>query len=179
MKKCCLRNSGYLFSACQCNLHARQCRFNMELYKLSGQKSGGVCLKCRHNTDGRNCHYCKEGFYRDQSKPITHRKACKGTVNTWNLLFSFHTGLFSLSMLQRANVTYTHEAVSSIRNCTCSLGGAVAASASNVGTTPRAGTVTIANRDITMIRPSLSITEKPVKVGTHTPLDKKTKTHLT
>lgn len=51
----------------------------MELYKLSGRKSGGVCLNCRHNTAGRHCHYCKEGFYRDLSKPISHRKACKGT----------------------------------------------------------------------------------------------------
>jgi len=66
-------------AACNCNLHARRCRFNMELYKLSGRKSGGVCLNCRHNTAGRHCHYCKEGFYRDLSKPISHRKACKGT----------------------------------------------------------------------------------------------------
>lgn len=65
-------------AACNCNLHARRCRFNMELYKLSGRKSGGVCLNCRHNTAGRHCHYCKEGFYRDMGKPITHRKACKG-----------------------------------------------------------------------------------------------------
>ncbi|XP_058634345.1 netrin-1a isoform X2 [Onychostoma macrolepis] len=63
--------------ACNCNLHARRCRFNMELYKLSGRKSGGVCLNCRHNTAGRHCHYCKEGYYRDMSKPISHRKACK------------------------------------------------------------------------------------------------------
>ncbi|XP_061627627.1 netrin-1a isoform X2 [Phyllopteryx taeniolatus] len=63
--------------ACNCNLHARRCRFNMELYKLSGRKSGGVCLNCRHNTAGRHCHYCKEGYYRDLSKPISHRKACK------------------------------------------------------------------------------------------------------
>ncbi|KAF7249174.1 Netrin-1, partial [Varanus komodoensis] len=49
----------------------------MELYKLSGRKSGGVCLNCRHNTAGRHCHYCKEGYYRDMTKPITHRKACK------------------------------------------------------------------------------------------------------
>lgn len=62
---------------CNCNLHARRCRFNMELYKLSGRKSGGVCLKCRHNTAGRHCHYCREGYYRDSTKPITHRKACK------------------------------------------------------------------------------------------------------
>uniref|UniRef100_A0A452I3U0 Laminin N-terminal domain-containing protein n=1 Tax=Gopherus agassizii TaxID=38772 RepID=A0A452I3U0_9SAUR len=40
--------------------------------------SGGVCLNCRHNTAGRHCHYCKEGFYRDMSKSITDRKACKG-----------------------------------------------------------------------------------------------------
>nr|XP_046191549.1 netrin-3-like isoform X1 [Oncorhynchus gorbuscha] len=62
---------------CNCNLHARRCRFNMELYKLSGRKSGGVCMNCRHNTAGRHCHYCKEGFFRDMSKPITHRRACK------------------------------------------------------------------------------------------------------
>lgn len=68
------------FIACNCNLHARRCRFNMELYKLSGRKSGGVCMNCRHNTAGRHCHYCKEGFYRDMAKPITHRRACKGTT---------------------------------------------------------------------------------------------------
>lgn len=62
---------------CNCNLHARKCRFNMELYKLSGGKSGGVCLNCRHNTAGRHCHYCREGYYRDASKPISHRKVCR------------------------------------------------------------------------------------------------------
>ncbi|KAL5018766.1 hypothetical protein ScPMuIL_004488 [Solemya velum] len=64
--------------ACNCNLHARQCRFNMKLYSLSGYKSGGVCVNCRHNTAGRKCHYCKEGYFRDNTKPMTHRKACKG-----------------------------------------------------------------------------------------------------
>ncbi|KAJ3607766.1 hypothetical protein NHX12_024817 [Muraenolepis orangiensis] len=49
----------------------------MELYKLSGRKSGGVCMNCRHNTAGRHCHYCKEGFYRDLARTITHRRACK------------------------------------------------------------------------------------------------------
>uniref|UniRef100_A0A1Y1M261 Netrin-1 n=1 Tax=Photinus pyralis TaxID=7054 RepID=A0A1Y1M261_PHOPY len=63
--------------ACECNQHARRCRFNMELYKLSGRVSGGVCLKCRHYTAGRHCHYCREGYYRDPTKQITHRKACK------------------------------------------------------------------------------------------------------
>ncbi|KAJ1131226.1 hypothetical protein NDU88_009565 [Pleurodeles waltl] len=63
--------------ACECNLHSHRCRFNMELYKLSGRKSGGVCSNCQHNTAGRHCHYCKQGFKRDLSKPITSRKACK------------------------------------------------------------------------------------------------------
>ncbi|KAK1877986.1 Netrin-1 [Dissostichus eleginoides] len=49
----------------------------MELYKLSGRRSGGVCLNCRHNTAGRHCHYCKEGYYRDMTKSISHRRACK------------------------------------------------------------------------------------------------------
>ncbi|XP_050665707.1 netrin-1-like [Leptidea sinapis] len=62
---------------CNCNGHARRCRFNMELFKLSGRASGGVCLKCRHYTAGRHCHYCREGYYRDPAKPITHKKACK------------------------------------------------------------------------------------------------------
>ncbi|OQV20739.1 Netrin unc-6 [Hypsibius exemplaris] len=63
-------------TVCNCNQHSRRCQFSMELYKLSGRKSGGVCMNCRHNTAGRHCHYCKEGFYRDSTKPVTHRKAC-------------------------------------------------------------------------------------------------------
>ena len=62
---------------CDCNLHARRCRFNMELFRLSGGVSGGVCYKCRHNTAGRHCHYCKEGYYRDSKKPMTNKKACR------------------------------------------------------------------------------------------------------
>ena len=62
---------------CDCNLHARRCRFNMELYRLSGGVSGGVCYKCRHNTAGRHCHYCKEDYFRDNKKPMTHKKACR------------------------------------------------------------------------------------------------------
>ncbi|XP_040563899.1 netrin-1 [Lepeophtheirus salmonis] len=63
--------------ACKCNQHARRCRFNMELYQLSGGVSGGVCLKCRHNTAGRHCHYCKEGYYRNSKRDISHKKACE------------------------------------------------------------------------------------------------------
>jgi len=70
-------NSANECVACSCNLHARRCRFNMELYRLSGGVSGGVCYKCQHNTAGRHCHYCKEGYYRNKDKPLTHKKACR------------------------------------------------------------------------------------------------------
>ncbi|XP_021564165.1 netrin-3, partial [Carlito syrichta] len=63
--------------ACSCNGHARRCRFNMELYRLSGRRSGGVCLNCRHNTAGRHCHYCREGFYRDPGRALNDRRACR------------------------------------------------------------------------------------------------------
>ncbi|EDW65948.1 netrin-A isoform X1 [Drosophila virilis] len=62
---------------CNCNNHARQCRFNMDIFRISLGVSGGVCQNCRHSTTGRNCHLCKEGYYRDPSKPLNHRKVCK------------------------------------------------------------------------------------------------------
>ncbi|XP_063109116.1 netrin-5 isoform X2 [Cavia porcellus] len=63
---------------CSCNQHARRCRFNSELFRLSGGRSGGVCERCRHHTAGRHCHYCQPGFWRDPNQPITSRKACRG-----------------------------------------------------------------------------------------------------
>ncbi|XP_034664916.1 netrin-A isoform X1 [Drosophila subobscura] len=62
---------------CNCNNHARQCRFNMEIFRASQGVSGGVCQNCRHSTMGRNCHLCKEGYYRDPTKTLQHRKVCK------------------------------------------------------------------------------------------------------
>ena len=66
------------FTACNCNNHSQQCRFNKELYLLSGRKSGGICIQCKHNTVGRYCSYCKETFYRDPNLSITHPQICKG-----------------------------------------------------------------------------------------------------
>ncbi|KAK6023660.1 laminin, partial [Ostertagia ostertagi] len=63
--------------ACNCNMHAKRCRFDQELYRLSENRSGGVCVNCRHNTIGRNCHLCKAGYFRDATKPITNKRACK------------------------------------------------------------------------------------------------------
>ena len=140
------RSSFCLLSACNCNLHARQCRFNMELYVLSGRKSGGVCVSCRHNTAGRNCHYCKEGFYKDQSKPITHRKACKGRTPIF-----IHRFLF---FLQLATVTCTPGDAVSIRNYTYCPDVEVGVFVWNVGTTRQAVTAITAKKDITAIKPN-------------------------
>nr|XP_061810860.1 netrin-1-like [Nerophis lumbriciformis] len=76
--------------ACECNGHSDKCRFSMEVFQQSGRRSGGVCLKCRHHTAGRHCQYCHNGYTRDQSKPLHHRKACQpcqchplGAVGRW------------------------------------------------------------------------------------------------
>uniref|UniRef100_H3CXS3 Netrin 5 n=1 Tax=Tetraodon nigroviridis TaxID=99883 RepID=H3CXS3_TETNG len=76
--------------ACDCNGHSNKCRFSMEVFQQSGRHSGGVCLKCRHNTAGRHCQYCQKGFTRDHSKPLHHRAACQpcqchplGAVGRW------------------------------------------------------------------------------------------------
>jgi len=88
-----------IFTACNCNNHSRQCRFNKELYLLSGRKSGGICNQCKHNTVGRHCNYCKETFYRDPSLPITHPEICKGMNKTISPFPSnFVTSLFPLDL---------------------------------------------------------------------------------
>ncbi|XP_030017550.1 netrin-1 isoform X2 [Sphaeramia orbicularis] len=63
--------------ACECNGHSNKCRFSMEVFQQSGRRSGGVCQKCRHHTAGRHCQYCQNGYARDHSKPLNHRKACQ------------------------------------------------------------------------------------------------------
>ncbi|VDL57916.1 unnamed protein product [Hymenolepis diminuta] len=36
---------------CQCNNHTSTCMFDINLYRKSGGRSGGVCLSCGHNTE--------------------------------------------------------------------------------------------------------------------------------
>lgn len=98
-----LSRSHFLFIACDCNGHARRCRFNMELYKLSGRVSGGVCLNCRHATTGRHCHFCKEGYYRDPAKSIGSRKICKRKF-WWLLIFDIFLSVLLETLMGKNKV---------------------------------------------------------------------------
>ena len=92
-----IKKKNKTLSACNCNSHSNKCRFNKDLYLLSGRKSGGVCVNCKHNTAGRYCHYCREGFYRDQEFSITHKRACQGNtlINTPSFSFNEITSFFN------------------------------------------------------------------------------------
>ncbi|KAL7875860.1 hypothetical protein AOLI_G00108230 [Acnodon oligacanthus] len=75
---------------CECNGHSTKCRFSMEVFQQSGRVSGGVCLKCKHHTAGRHCQFCQNGYMRDHTKSLSHRKACQpcqchplGAVGHW------------------------------------------------------------------------------------------------
>lgn len=47
---------------CECNGKSRQCVFDGELLRLTGD--GFRCLHCADNTDGRHCERCRQGFHR-------------------------------------------------------------------------------------------------------------------
>ncbi|XP_078490956.1 netrin-G2 [Ciona intestinalis] len=54
---------------CQCNKHSERC----ELVSVVGM----LCVDCRHNTEGENCHRCKNRFYRNANVPINDTRTCK------------------------------------------------------------------------------------------------------
>lgn len=62
---------------CKCNGHADSCRFDMGVWLASGNRSGGVCDNCQHNTEGIYCQRCKPGFFRDLKIPFSAPDACK------------------------------------------------------------------------------------------------------
>ncbi|XP_056430278.1 netrin-4 isoform X2 [Hyla sarda] len=41
---------------CKCNGHAESCHFDMDVWLASGNRSGGVCDNCQHNTEACSCH---------------------------------------------------------------------------------------------------------------------------
>ncbi|XP_050791374.1 netrin-4 isoform X2 [Gopherus flavomarginatus] len=63
--------------SCKCNGHADMCHFDMDAWLASGNRSGGVCDNCQHNTEGQHCQRCKPGFYRDLRRPFSVPDACK------------------------------------------------------------------------------------------------------
>ncbi|KAM8973412.1 netrin-4 [Pelodytes ibericus] len=62
---------------CKCNDHADSCHFSQDVWLASGNRSGGVCDHCQHNTEGINCQKCKPGFFRDLKIPFSAPDACK------------------------------------------------------------------------------------------------------
>eukprot|EP00069_Balaena_mysticetus_P022261 bmy_13862T0 len=62
---------------CKCNGHADACHFDINVWEASGNRSGGICNDCQHNTEGQHCQRCKPGFYRDLRRPFSAPDACK------------------------------------------------------------------------------------------------------
>uniref|UniRef100_A0A336KY12 CSON000012 protein n=1 Tax=Culicoides sonorensis TaxID=179676 RepID=A0A336KY12_CULSO len=69
---------------CQCYGHATECRYSedVDLRGLSintkGKVSGGgVCVNCKHNTEGKNCERCVPGFYRPEGVPAYDPEPCR------------------------------------------------------------------------------------------------------
>ncbi len=55
------------------------CHHNITNYFISFfpcRGGGGVCVNCQHNTQGRHCDQCKDGYFRDLSIPIDSPVAC-------------------------------------------------------------------------------------------------------
>ena len=44
---------------------------------ISCRGGGGVCINCQHNTQGRFCDECKDGYFRDPSTPMDSPDACR------------------------------------------------------------------------------------------------------
>ncbi|XP_041638432.1 netrin-4 [Cheilinus undulatus] len=61
---------------CQCHGHADSCHFSQRAWISSGRTSGGVCNDCRHNTVGRRCQRCRNGYHRHPSLPLSSPYAC-------------------------------------------------------------------------------------------------------
>ncbi|XP_023389703.1 netrin-4 [Pteropus vampyrus] len=69
---------------CKCNGHADACHFDINVWEASGNRTGGVCNDCQHNTEGQHCQRCKPGFYRDLRRPFSAPDACKSKFNVFS-----------------------------------------------------------------------------------------------
>ncbi|XP_055963971.1 laminin subunit gamma-2 [Sorex fumeus] len=66
---------------CECNGKSRQCVFDVELQRQTGD--GLRCVNCADNTDGRRCERCRDGFHRPQDHERCRPCAChaKGALS--------------------------------------------------------------------------------------------------
>ncbi|KAL0280200.1 UNVERIFIED_CONTAM: hypothetical protein PYX00_001570 [Menopon gallinae] len=69
---------------CNCYGHSDTCEYSEEIDKqhlsidINGQYlGGGVCLNCRHNTEGINCNRCQKGYYRPFGRPLNATDVCE------------------------------------------------------------------------------------------------------
>ncbi|XP_066285374.1 netrin-4-like [Branchiostoma lanceolatum] len=65
---------------CDCNSHADSCHFDLNVWRSTNGKTGGVCDDCQHHTMGRRCHRCRPGYYQDHTKDKAHPQICKKCV---------------------------------------------------------------------------------------------------
>ncbi|XP_041057965.1 netrin-4 isoform X3 [Carcharodon carcharias] len=69
---------------CKCNNHANSCHFDLSVWLASGNRSGGVCDNCKHNTEGQHCQQCQSGFYRNLNVPLSAPDTCLGKCECRN-----------------------------------------------------------------------------------------------
>ncbi|TGZ72455.1 hypothetical protein CRM22_002075 [Opisthorchis felineus] len=62
---------------CRCGNHTSECVFSVKHFKQSGGQTGGICVACRHNTEGIHCDQCSAGFTRNPAVPMGHEQACR------------------------------------------------------------------------------------------------------